>query len=116
MKLVGTLTGRQTLVGFLSKGGTSDYNALNNKPSINGVVLEGNKTTEELLIEGDKFFSFLQMSPAEEWRIEHNLHKFPAVTVVDSGGTCVVGDTEYIDEDNVKITFQSAFAGKAYLN
>lgn len=89
MKLVGTLTGRKTLVGNLSRGGT---------------------------IEGDKFFSFLQMSPAEVWHIEHNLHKFPAVTVVDSGGTCVVGDTEYIDEDNVKITFQSAFAGKAYLN
>lgn len=32
-------------------GGTSNYNDLENKPSINGVVLEGNKTTEDLLIE-----------------------------------------------------------------
>lgn len=32
-------------------GGTSDYNDLENKPSINGITLEGNKTTEDLLIE-----------------------------------------------------------------
>lgn len=29
-------------------GGTSDYNALSNKPSINGVILQGNKTSSEL--------------------------------------------------------------------
>ena len=29
-------------------GGTTDYNKLKNKPSINGVTLEGNKTLEEL--------------------------------------------------------------------
>ena len=29
-------------------GGTSDYSQLNNKPSINGVTLNGNKTTSEL--------------------------------------------------------------------
>lgn len=32
-------------------GGTSDYNKLSNRPSINGIVLEGNKTNEELLID-----------------------------------------------------------------
>lgn len=31
-------------------GGTSDYSALNNKPQINGVTLQGNKTTEDLNI------------------------------------------------------------------
>ena len=32
-------------------GGTSDYQGLTNKPSINGVVLEGNKTSSDLGIE-----------------------------------------------------------------
>lgn len=32
-------------------GGTSDYNNLNNKPSINGVTLSGNKTTSDLGID-----------------------------------------------------------------
>lgn len=31
-------------------GGTNDYEALNNKPRINGVELFGDKTNEELLI------------------------------------------------------------------
>ena len=34
--------------------GTSDYEPLKNKPSINGVVLIGNKTTKELGIETSK--------------------------------------------------------------
>lgn len=29
-------------------GGTTNYNSLNNKPQINGVTLQGNKTTQEL--------------------------------------------------------------------
>ena len=29
-------------------GGTSDYNELTNKPSINGVILAGNKTAADL--------------------------------------------------------------------
>ena len=32
-------------------GGTSDYNNLDNKPSINNIILEGNKTTQELGIQ-----------------------------------------------------------------
>ena len=45
---------REILTGVLQKetvnvgGGTSDYNQLENKPKINGVTLQGNKTTEEL--------------------------------------------------------------------
>lgn len=31
-------------------GGVNNYEALQNKPSINGVVLTGNKTNEELLV------------------------------------------------------------------
>lgn len=33
---------------FVRGGGSSDYDALTNKPSINGVTLEGDKTTAEL--------------------------------------------------------------------
>lgn len=64
----------------------------------------------------DKFFEFSQTVPSSRWEIEHQLDKFPSVTIVDSAGSVVVGDIEYIDSDNVVITFQSAFAGKAYLN
>ena len=33
-------------------GGTTNYNDLTNKPTINGVTLEGNKTAEDLKISG----------------------------------------------------------------
>ena len=39
-----------TGVGTAAASGTTDYNNLTNKPSINDVTLEGNKTTEDLKI------------------------------------------------------------------
>ena len=38
----------QTVEYIRGGGGTSDYDSLTNKPSINGVTLEGDKTTAEL--------------------------------------------------------------------
>lgn len=38
------------VVPVIGGSGTSDYRDLDNKPSINGVTLEGDKTNEELLI------------------------------------------------------------------
>ena len=96
---------------------TSDnYNDLSNKPSINGVVLVGNKTGEELGIIYDKTFVYNQVTSSYVWEIEHNLDKYPSVTVVDSGGSVVVGEIVYIDKNNIRITFASAFSGKAYFN
>lgn len=102
--------------GDVQRVSTQDYNDLYNKPRINGVELIGDKSTEDLHIEGDKHFVFSQLTPATTWNIEHPLNKFPSVTVVDSGGSFVVGEITYIDISNVTVTFQSAFAGKAYLN
>ena len=96
---------------------TSDnYNNLSNKPSINGVTLVGNKTNEELGIICDKTFVYNQATSSDVWEIEHNLDKYPAVTVVDSGGSVIIGEIVYIDKNNVRITFTSAFSGKAYFN
>ena len=53
---------------------------------------------------------------ANIWEINHNMGKFPSVTVVDSAGSVVIGAVEYIDINNLKITFNSSFGGKAYLN
>ena len=96
---------------------TSDnYNNLSNKPSINGVTLVGNKTSEELGIVCDKTFAYNQAISSNVWEIKHDLDKYPAITVVDSGGSVVIGEIVYIDKNNVRITFTSAFSGKAYFN
>lgn len=57
-----------------------------------------------------------QQVASTEWAIQHNLGKFPTVTIVDSGNTVVVGDIQYIDENNLKCIFNYKFSGKAYLN
>lgn len=95
---------------------SSDYNKLNNKPSINGVTLVGNNTNKDLGIEGDKHFLFVQSIASDVWEIKHDLNKYPSVTVVDSADSIVIGDVAYIDENNVRLTFSGAFSGKAYLN
>ena len=40
-------------------GGTSNYNDLSNKPSINGVTLSGNKTSEDLNIKSVRTFEYV---------------------------------------------------------
>ena len=57
-----------------------------------------------------------QTSAAAVWRIEHNLRRYPSVTIVDSGNTKVVGDVDYIDENTLTVSFVAPFSGSAYLN
>ena len=61
-------------------------------------------------------FVYIQNTASNYWEIEHNLHKYPSVTVIDSGGTVVVGDVQYIDDDNIICSFSAPFSGAAYLN
>jgi hypothetical protein len=65
---------------------------------------------------GDLHFVFTQGISSLTWEVEHNLNKFPSITVIDTGNTVVVGQYKYIDNNNVTLTFSAAFAGKAYLN
>lgn len=57
-----------------------------------------------------------QQISEKTWAIRHNLQKYPSITVVDSGGSVVTGDVKYVDENQVEISFNSAFSGKAYCN
>lgn len=134
------IDGGEMGVFYKKTGGAGNYEELSNKPKINGETVVGIKegkdyNLQDLLIAGpgiviednddhtatisatgDKFFEHTQSVPAQEWQIEHNLQKFPSVTVIDSGDSVVVGDIQYIDTNNIILSFQSAFAGKAYLN
>ena len=70
---------------------------------------------------GDITYTHNQTSTSNTWVITHNLHRFPSVTVVDSGGSVVTGTVVYNSNKQLTITFFSsgsalAFQGKAYLN
>ena len=64
----------------------------------------------------DKNYVHTQIAAANNWTITHNLNKYPAITIVDSGGTVVIGEIEYINLNLVYVKFNGIFSGKAYCN
>ena len=102
-----------------SPASSNDYDDLINKPSINGVTLVGNKTSEDLGIisgSGDLHYTHSQEVPSNTWTITHNLGKHPSITVISSTGNNVIGEYEYVDSNEVILRFNAIFSGKAYLN
>jgi hypothetical protein len=41
---------------------------------------------------------------------------FPSVVVVDSAGTVVIGEVDYVSGNQVIVRFSAGFSGTAYLN
>lgn len=64
----------------------------------------------------DKNYFHVQSTASTEWIINHNLGKYPSVTVIDSAGTEVNGEVNYTSLNTVTIKFSAAFSGKATLN
>jgi len=64
----------------------------------------------------DKTEIFSQPIPSSTWTINHNMGKFPSVSVVNNNNILMYGDTSYQDKNNLTITFSAGFSGKAYLN
>ena len=61
-------------------------------------------------------FDFTQGVPSAVWAIQHDLDKYPSVTVVSDSNSVMYGAVKYIDKNNITITFSAAFSGSAYLN
>lgn len=88
-------------------------------PVVQGNPLNNYKISVENLlkiISPDKNYIHTQSAPSDNWTIIHTLNKYPSVTIIDSGGTEVIGDIKYIDTSTVLVTFASGFSGKAILN
>lgn len=66
--------------------------------------------------EGDKYYYHTQAATAEEWVIEHNLGKFPAVTVVSSAGEEIYCDKRFVSINKVVLNFGTPVSGAAFLN
>lgn len=80
-------------------GSASNYEALRNKPKINGHELIGDMTPAQLGITDDRHHTHKQAQAAKVWTVAHNLGKRPAVTVVDSGGKVPANQLpSYVDD------------------
>ena len=81
-----------------------------------GTDIKGINTTLNQLEISANTYIHSQSIPSSQWVINHNLNKYPAVSVVDSAGTLVEGGVEYNSPNTITITFIGGFSGKAYLN
>ena len=60
-------------------------------------------------------FDFTQGVPSATWNIQHSLDKYPSVSVVSDSNTIMYGQIEYIDKNNITITFTAPFLFFLYL-
>ena len=99
--------------GSGSSGGTTNYNALLNKPSINGVTLTGNKTLVDLKLLYEEEITI----PSNIWSIQHNLntewYKL-FINIIDSDNDIVFGDIDVANSTKnlLVIKFDTPIAGK----
>ena len=64
----------------------------------------------------DKHYMHVQNLASDYWQIQHNLNKYPSVTVIDSAGSLIICEIEYIDGNNIALRMSAPFSGVAYLN
>ena len=64
----------------------------------------------------DKTFIYTQSVASDVWEVTHNLEKYPSVSVVDSAKSAVYGNIEYINANELTITFSAPFSGQAFMN
>lgn len=64
----------------------------------------------------DAYYLHAQNVPATDWTIDHNLNKYPAITVIDSGGTVVLGQIDHVSTAQAIVRFSVAFGGQAFCN
>ena len=101
------------LYGGSGGSGTNNYNALLNKPSINGVTLTGNKTLVDLKLLYEEEIT----TASNSWSIQHNLntewYKL-FINIIDSYNDIIYGDIDVANSTKniLIIKFDTPIAGK----
>jgi len=62
------------------------------------------------------YYRFTQTIASTTWNINHNLNKYPSVVTRNNTGKIMVGEIQYIDENNVIVNFNSPNSGVAEIN
>lgn len=71
---------------------------------------------QEAITEATATYIHEQGISSDVWVINHNLNKFPSVTVVDTAETAFTAQVEYNNENTCTVYINGATKGKAYLN
>lgn len=84
--------------------------------TITGSALIDVQRTENAVTITSKTFIHEQGIASAEWVINHNLDKYPSVSLVDSAGTIFIGEVQYNDLNTCTVLINGATKGQAYLN
>lgn len=100
---------------------TDILNASGNFITVDGVNKISKRTPAEVLVDigaaaANHGYVHDQGVAASVWNVNHALNRRPSTIVVDSAGGVVVGRIDYIDDNNITITFNAGFSGSAYFN
>ena len=101
------------LYGGSGGSGTNNYNALLNKPSINGVTLTGNKTLVDLKLLYEEEIT----TASNSWSIQHNLNtewNSLFINIIDSYNDIIYGDIDVANSTKnlLVIKFDTPITGK----
>lgn len=59
---------------------------------------------------------FQNFTSTDDVLVNHNLAKYPAVSVLDSAGSEVIGEVEYISINSLRVLFSAPFSGSITVN
>ena len=116
-----TATNDITLIGDINATNAHITGAIydsTDSPGTAGQILasKGAETEWVDAPQADKTYVYIQASPSVLWNINHNLGKFPSVSVVNINYVLLYGEVTYVDSNNLTIAFSAGFSGKAYMN
>jgi hypothetical protein len=107
---------------FVQDGSTDFYDMTLVHRTSNGSFMAGDNsstTPDVYLLElfgTDKNYEHVQDNATNPWSINHNLNKFPSVTIKLGDGKEVQAAVTHTDKNNLVITFSGSNSGKAYMN
>lgn len=118
LQIIGEITPNAEINVSIIGSGAAGKDGTDGVTPIKGVDYFTSEEIQEIIIavSNDANYIHDQIASAKTWSITHNLNKFPAITVVDTAGSIVFGETSYINTNQIQITFSAEFSGKAYLN
>ena len=70
----------------------------------------------KVVVVEDKNFVYEQLNPTNSWTINHGLNKRPSINITDLNDNIVYGDVQYVNDNQVTLTFNKPFTGKATFN
>lgn len=123
------LTHREHNIRFVSTGRKGDQGVPGQKGDTGHGIPAGGLKDQVLQKASNDDFDFQWLQPTysdknftteftvtNEILVEHNLNKYPTVTVIDSAGDEVETGVDYINTNSLLVTFQYPFSGRITCN